>query len=45
MPCCGFDIAANGRVHLFFQVRKDMERDLIGIYSTESAALAAKGVK
>lgn len=45
MPCCGFDIAANGRVHLFFQVRKDMERDLIGIYSTEAAALAAKGVK
>jgi hypothetical protein len=43
MPCCGFDIAANGRVHLFFQVRKDMERDLIGIYSTEAAALAAKG--
>ena len=42
MPCCGFDIAANGRVHLFFQVRKDMERDLIGIYSTEAAALAAK---
>lgn len=39
MPLCGFDITCNGRVNLFFHDR-DMERDLVNVYSTRSAAEA-----